>query len=236
LPYAGSGASLFRTWTDEIAEAIEICPIQLPGRENRLRESPFADLSLLSDVLVKALSPYLDMPYALFGHSMGALISFEVCRRLEQSAVIPPMHLFVSGRSAPDLPDPHPVSPQLPDDEFIGELRRLQGTTEEVLENREFLQMLLPLLRADFTLSDSYVYTEKDPLSCPITAFGGFEDIEAPPDMLHPWAGHTRNSFEVHFYHGKHFFILDEYKSMIEHISGRMMSSLTTDGPVKSSA
>src|SRR6266480_2306887 len=172
FPYAGGGASLFRTWSEHLPEDIEVCPVQLPGREDRLLERPFSDLPSLVDALAPALLPYLDMPYAFFGHSMGSLISFELARYLRQMEYSHmPVHLFVSGHSAPQIPDPNPPSYHLPEPEFIEELRHLRGTSEELLQNAEFLQLLIPLLRADFALCETYKYIHDKPLPFAISAF-----------------------------------------------------------------
>src|SRR5205814_4666171 len=167
FPYAGGGASIFRTWSENLPPEIEACPIQLPGRESRLLEAPFSQLFSLIEPVAQALLPYLDMPCAFFGHSMGALVSFELARYLRRQHGLSPVHLFVSGRRAPQLSDPDPPIHPLPEAEFLEELRSLKGTPEEVLQNTELLQLLLPLLRADFAVCETYAYAPETPLLCP---------------------------------------------------------------------
>lgn len=215
FPYAGGGASIFRFLSEQAPAEIEICPVQLPGRENRLSEPAFFSLDLLLATLLKILSPYFDIPYAFFGHSMGALISFELARSLRQIRQIrKPGHLFVSGHRAPHLSDPRPPAHLLPDPQLIETLRRLHGTPEDVLEHGELLQLLLPLLRADFTLCETYNYRLEPPLSCPISALGGLQDQEVPHESILAWRQHTSDSFQTHFFPGNHFFLNTEQKAL----------------------
>jgi medium-chain acyl-[acyl-carrier-protein] hydrolase len=216
FPYAGGGASLFRFLVERAPKDIEICPVQLPGREGRFIESPFASLDLLLFPLYQAILPYLEEPYAFFGHSMGALISFELTRLICQKRQVPePVHLFVSGHRAPHLPDPRPPLHQLPDPELIDALRDLNGTPEDVLKQSELLQLLLPLLRADFALCETYTYRSGPPLSCPISALSGLQDEGVSRESVLAWREHTKNSFKAHFFAGDHFFLLKEQSEVL---------------------
>src|SRR5581483_9264935 len=195
---------------------IEVCPVQLPGRENRLLEAPFAHLSALVETLIAVLQPYLDMPYAFFGHSMGALISFELARALRRrGCTLSPAHLFVSGHRAPHIADPDPPSYALPTPEFIEELRGLDGTPEAVLQNDELLHLLLPLLRADFSLCETYRYYQEKPLRCPVTAFGGLQDKSVSREMIGSWREQTCGQFKVRFFAGDHFFLEKEQVAVL---------------------
>jgi surfactin synthase thioesterase subunit len=227
FPYAGGGASLFRAWSEYLPQDIEVCPVQLPGREKRLLETPFSHMPALIDMLVSILLPYIDMPYALFGHSMGALICFELARRLYLAEHISePVHLLISGHHAPQLPDPTMPIYYLPDPEFIEGLRRLKGTPEEMLQNEELLPLLLPVLRADFSLCEMYKYIHLEPLRCPITVFGGSQDLEAPPDTLVAWREQTSGPFKVHLFSGDHFFLHQEQPALLEALSLDLFASL----------
>jgi medium-chain acyl-[acyl-carrier-protein] hydrolase len=220
FPYAGGGASIFHTWSEHLSQSIEVCPVQLPGREDRLMERPLSNMPSLLDALVPALLPYLDMPYAFFGHSMGSLICFELARRLRQMEYRDmPVYLFVSGHSAPQIPDPGPPTYHLPESEFIEELRRLKGTSEDLLQNAEFMQLMMPLLRADFALCDTYNYIHDKPLSVPISAFGGLQDPETPPDGVRAWHAQTTGRFQLRFLEGDHFFIHKEQRSLLQALS-----------------
>jgi medium-chain acyl-[acyl-carrier-protein] hydrolase len=216
FPYAGGAASIFRTWSETLPSEIEVCPVQLPGRENRLMEPAFSHIQPLIATLAQALLPLLDTPYAFFGHSMGALISFELARYLYREDHEGPLHLFASGHRAPHLPDPDPPTSHLPEAAFIEELRKLEGTPEEVLQNSELLQLLLPLLRADFRLCETYQYIADKPLPCPITAFGGLQDSEAPRETVLAWKIHTDNTFKARFFMGGHFFIRTEQSALLQ--------------------
>src|SRR4051812_36705935 len=165
FPYAGGSASIYRAWGSQLPSEIEVCPIQLPGRETHLMRKPFQQLRPLVDALALAIFPYLNKPFAIFGHSMGALIGFELVRHVRRLYGLEPCHLFVSGHRAPQLPDPHQPIYFLPDEELKNELQRIGGTPEDVLLNTELLQVMFPLLRADFEVSETYRYLPEQPLS-----------------------------------------------------------------------
>src|SRR2546421_56050 len=207
FPYAGGSASIFHSWSDALPSQIEVCPVQLPGRERRLREPPFTRLAPLLQALTQALRPYMNMPFALFGHSMGALISFELARELRRQDNSGPVHLFVSGSRAPQKPDPDPPVHALPEEKFIEKLRRLNGTPEAVVQNPELMMLVLPILRADFALYETYVYLTEEPLNCPISAFGGLQDNRLGRDDLVAWRDQTRMSFSLDMFPGNHFFL-----------------------------
>ncbi|MEM9903516.1 MAG: thioesterase II family protein [Cyanobacteria bacterium P01_D01_bin.44] len=208
FPYAGGGAlSCFRDWPKQLPPTIEVCTIELPGRGMRLNEPPFTQLTLLAEGIAQSLLPYLNKPFVFFGHSMGGLTSFEVARFLRRSHSRSPIHLFVSGRRAPQIPDSAPPIHTLPDADFIEELRRLNGTPEAVLANRELMQLLLPALRADFTVLETYVYQPESPLNCPITAFGGLQDPDVSCEMLEAWQKQTSAAFSTRMFLGDHFFM-----------------------------
>jgi medium-chain acyl-[acyl-carrier-protein] hydrolase len=207
FPYAGGGCSTYSAWSALLPEEIEVCPVQLPGRETRITEPPYTTIEALIPPLVEALLPYLDMPFALFGHSMGALISFEVARYLSEQYAQLPVRLVVSAHRAPHLPDTKAPIHHLPAKDFVHELLRLQGTPAEAASHDELLQLILPTLRADFTLCETYTYQQAEPLSCPITALGGLQDHAVPRSHLEAWQAQTKATFQTRFFIGNHFFI-----------------------------
>jgi medium-chain acyl-[acyl-carrier-protein] hydrolase len=207
FPYAGGGASIYHTWQTSLSPEIDICPVQLPGRENRIMEPPFDDLPLLVQAIAGVLLPYLETPFAFFGHSMGTLISFELARQLRRQNAPTPVHLFVSGHRAPQLPDPDPPTYHLPEAEFVDSLRRFNGTPETVLQNAELMQVMLPALRADMTISETYKYTPEEPLDCSISAFCAMQDSEASYDSMLAWREQARGSFRIRLLPGDHFFL-----------------------------
>jgi medium-chain acyl-[acyl-carrier-protein] hydrolase len=219
FPYAGGSASIFRTWSGGLPAEIEVCPVQLPGRGSRLMEPPYTRLSRLVQTLSRVLHPYMDVPFAFFGHSMGALLCFELARQLRRLYGLNPLHLFVSGHRAPQIPDPDPPIHQLPDDEFMEELHCLNGTPEDVLQNALLMQLMLPALRADFEMCEAYMYTIEAPLGCPISAFGGLQDQNILRSDLEAWRDQTSVSFKLRMFPGDHFFLHTSKLLLLETLS-----------------
>lgn len=215
LPYAGGGASIFRLWADKLPEEVEVCPIFLPGHERRMREPPFKRLQPLVEALEQALLPFMDVPFAFFGHSMGTLISFELIRHLRRNQQAGPVHLFASSFRAPQLPDRNPPLHQLPDAEIIDMLTRIGGTPQSILQHAELMKMLIPIMRADFELCETYVYAPEPPLDCPITAFGGEQDMLVSAQELEIWRTQTRGPFSVNLFPGDHFFLHDQQDALL---------------------
>jgi len=207
FPYAGGSSFIYNNWSKTISENIEICAIQLPGRANRMNEKPFTGVEPLVEVLTEKILPFTTMPFAFFGHSMGAIICYELAINLRKKANIEPLHLFVSGRSAPHLAANDRITYNLPDQDFIKEIAKLNGTPKEILQNAELLELLFPLLRADFELVETYKYNKQQQLNCPISAFGGSEDEEVSIDDLKAWKVHTKAGFKLNVLDGDHFFI-----------------------------
>ena len=208
FPFAGGGASLFRMWPDALPSTVEVCAIQLPGRENRMREPPLTRITDVVDMLATNLGPRITRPFALFGPSLGALISFELARKLRQQHCSTPICLFVSGRRAPRLPDPYPPLHDLPEPLFLARVRhRYNGIPQQVLAEPELMQLFLPTLRADLTLLETYTYHSEAPLDCPISAFGGTHDEQATYDALLAWREETNSTFSVRVFPGDHFFV-----------------------------
>jgi medium-chain acyl-[acyl-carrier-protein] hydrolase len=181
--------------------------VQLPGRGSRLAEVPFQHLPDMIEALAGALSSLWDKPFAFFGHSMGALIGLELARWLRRERDIMPVHLFVSGRRAPQLPEPESPTYNLPEAEFVRRLRILNGTPQGVLEHPELMQLMIPLLRADFSVCETYEHKSEPPLNCPLTVFGGIEDTEVPYEQLEPWRELTSSAFAIRMFPGDHFFL-----------------------------
>lgn len=220
--YAGGGALSFRTWSDSLPSHVEVCPIELPGRGIRLKEPPFTRLENLLQALSKALLPSLSKPFAFFGHSLGALVSFELARLLHRNHRFSPVHLFVSGHRAPQIPDPDPPIHALPEPAFLEELRRYNGTPEEVFNNTELMQLFLPTLRADFAVIETYVYAPSPRLNCPITAFGGLQDWKASCHELEAWREQTNAAFSVQMFPGDHFFVHSSRSLLLQSLSRKL--------------
>jgi medium-chain acyl-[acyl-carrier-protein] hydrolase len=206
FPYAGGGAAIYRGWENYVPSGVEILAIQPPGRGNRFREPAFDRMDHLVAAAATAMEPFLHLPIVLFGHSVGAMASFELAHRLGYHGV-KVRHLFVSGARAPQLRRNRYNIHDLPEDEFITELKTLNGTPPEVLENPELMRMISKTLRADFAIAETYSCSHAEPLSCPITVLGGLDDTLAAREDLEAWRIHTTNSFDLWQLPGDHFFI-----------------------------
>lgn len=215
FPYAGGGASIYRGWAASLPADHEVCPVQLPGRESRLREQPFTHLGPMVQALADALPPCFDLPFVFFGHSMGALIAFELARELRRRGGSLPLHLFVSGRRAPQLPVREAPIHGLPEPEFIVKLRELNGTPEEVLQHAELMRLLLPILRADFAVNETYEYAPAESFDFGISAFGGLGDEEVTREHLEAWREQARGRFRLRMLPGDHFFLHGGGKNLI---------------------
>jgi surfactin synthase thioesterase subunit len=222
LPYAGGGASIFRQWSNKLPSNVELCPIELPGRDNRIAEKPISNLDILTDNLMDVLLQHLDKPFALFGHSMGALIAYELASKLQLKQVNP-VCLFVSGRAAPNVAEIYPPFHSLPDIEFIEKLSSVYfAIPDVVLKDKELMELFLPMLRADMTLVETYIHSQLQPLDCPILALGGLEDKEATQDRLANWRKYTSASFSIYVFSGGHFYLNENRQPLLQLISQRL--------------
>lgn len=216
LPYAGSGASVYRPWSAQLPADVEVCAIQLPGREGRYGEAPFTDVHALTPALGEAIAGFLDRPFAFFGHSLGALVAYEAALALARDRRLAPAALFVSGRRAPRLPlDRAPIY-HLPQAEFLDELRRLNGTPADVFANAELLEIVLPALRADFQMAETYRPSGAGRLACPVVALGSTGDDRVSVAGLEPWREVTTGAFELAMLPGDHFYLRTEPARLLE--------------------
>lgn len=210
LPHTGGGAALYRTWAERLAPAVDVVSIRLPGRENRFRETPYRRLDDLVDALARAVEPLLDRPYAWFGHSMGALIAYEVSRTLRDRGLRGPGRLLVSGRRAPHLPSRQPRVHDALTPDLVAHLRELNGTPAEVLDSTAALSLLLPMVRADFAVSETYRWRPRRPLDCPVLVLGGRADALTTPAELAGWREYSTAGCEVRTFDGGHFYLHEE--------------------------
>ena len=220
FPYAGGGASLYRTWQEDLPSSIEVCAVQLPGREGRLRDAPVAEMARLVPMIADGLGAHLAQPFALFGHSMGAAISFELARELRRRGGPRPVHLFASACPAPHLPDTD-ATHGLPEAEIIEQMRALGGMSEELLQNREMMEMILPVFRADASVTETYAHATEAPLEVPLTAFGGLEDAKATRTEMEAWRQHTSRAFALAMMPGGHFAIQREARGAVLGVVGK---------------
>ncbi len=210
--HAGGGPSLFSRWARLVPKRFELLPVQLPGHEGRFRERPFHDIDSLLAAVIEGLHPLFEDRFALFGHSVGALIAFELARRLRQQGGREPECLIVSSLRAPHLHARmnRAAGPmhQLPDDELLRTVdRRFGGIPAEIAANKEYLAILCPVLRADLAIAETYTFEPQSPLDCPILALGGSGDREVPLHDLMAWEAHTRGGFSWRLFAGGHFYL-----------------------------
>lgn len=215
FPYSGRGASFFYPWVKEFPESIDVCSIQLPGRESRLDEPLCEDFAQLVSDITEAITPNLDLPVAFFGHCLGALLAFEVTRQLRKENLPLPSVLSVSGISAPQVPVSSNPIHELPDAEFLEEMKNFNGISNEMIQNSEWRRIFIPILRADLTLSESYFYKLGQPLDIPILAYAGKFDSSVSPDEVAEWKQQTTQSFLLRVFPGDHFFLQDFRKELI---------------------
>jgi medium-chain acyl-[acyl-carrier-protein] hydrolase len=219
LPHSGSGASQFALWRKHLPPTLDICPIQLPGRENRFREVPLIQIHQIVKILSEELESYFDRPYILYGYSWGAIIVFELARQLRRLGVPPAISLYALARIAPHLPKTDPPLRHLPDDLFLMKLEhRYGGMSPIILQDPELMELLLPTLRADVAAHETYHYSEEEPLDSVIRVLGGTSDVTTTEQGLRGWQRHTKNSFQLTMLEGDHFFIRTNQKSVFDAI------------------
>lgn len=216
---------MFRHWHSELP-TVDVCGVQLPGRESRWSEPALISLPLLTQQLSAQLRPMMDEPFAFFGHSMGALIAFELARLVRRDHGLSPVHLFVSGSRAPHFRSRDTQIYQMPTDKFLEELSRLNGFPPEISENSEFMQFLMPTLRADIALCDTYLFRQESPLDCPITAYGGQDDRNVSADQVEGWKLHTGRRFRQRIFPGDHFFLESEWRAVLADVSAELVRAV----------
>ena len=221
----GGSASEFRSWPAHFPSHIELFAVQLPGREGRLREPFVASTEDLVSGVVAAITPLLDKPYVIFGHSFGAIGGFEVIRELRRRGLRQPFLFIPGGRRGAHVKENKPPIASLSEDEFMEEIRRRYGNHLPIWESAELREMVMPQIHADFALSESYRYCEGAPLDCPIVAFAGVSEKNLTPDALNAWSAHTQRSFESLRFPGGHFFIRESQALVIDTIKQAIVSA-----------
>jgi medium-chain acyl-[acyl-carrier-protein] hydrolase len=215
LPYAGGGPHIFAPWRNRLSDEVGIYGAQLPGRGRRFSEPPLTEVEGIVEAMADAVAPLLNRPLALFGHSMGGLLAFELARSCRRRAGVEPSRLFVSGINAPQAPRLRDKIHHLDDAQFLDEISRLGGMPAEILANKEMLRLMLPTLRADFAAVETYTYRPETPLSCPIIVFGGLQDPCYQSDELDGWREQTTGRFSRHLMPGGHFFLCDSEAELL---------------------
>jgi surfactin synthase thioesterase subunit len=220
LPHAGGSAPFYRPVAQALYPRVEVLAVQYPGRQDRRHEAMIDDLGELADRVSEAVVAAVDRPFALFGHSMGATLAYEVAIRLERQRLFP-LRVFASGRRAPSCHRDERVHLR-DDDGMVAELRALSGTDQRVFGDEELLRMVLPAIRNDYRAAETYRYTPGAPLRCPVTALAGESDPKASPDEVAAWSTHTDGEFELRTYTGGHFYLLDHTADVLRVIGERL--------------
>lgn len=227
FPCAGATAPAYRIWANKLPPEVEIYLVQLPGRGSRLNEQPFTKLSDLVQTLVPILQPHLNIPFAFFGHSLGALLSFEIARQLRRQNFSIPVHLFVCCSPAPQKPNLDSPIHALPTTAFLTQLRdRYNGIPLSISRDRELMQLFLPSLRADLEMLETYFYTPEKPLDCSISAFGGWQDLAIGSCDLAEWRDQTCNSFSLQMFPGDHFFLHNNTSLFLQVLSQQLSQAI----------
>lgn len=223
FPHAGGCASAYRSWS--AMEGVEVLAIQWPGREGRLGEVPFRRLGAMVDAAVQAARRFLEeRPYAVFGHSLGAKIAYEFCRKVASLGLPPPRRLFVAGCPAANLGDRSAPLHGLSDDKFLAAIADLGGSPPSVLEAADLMALLLPMLRADYTASETYLWRPGPRLVCPISALGGEDDADVSLEELAAWAALTDGKCETRLFPGGHFFVSSDATEVMDHVRLRFLA------------
>jgi len=226
LPYAGGGASIFRYWSDLLTADVEVCAVQLPGRDRRINEPAVKRMSELVELLARQIIPFLDRPYVLFGHSLGALMAFELARELRRHNALSPSALLVSGSPAPQLLKIETAVAALPDVDFVSKLGLLTATPKAVLEDCELLELILPRMRADFSVLETYTFCEEPPFTFTIGVFGGSEDHKVPFAALQAWGEHSTGKAHITIVSGDHYFINGQKRQFIAALDACLQSCI----------
>jgi medium-chain acyl-[acyl-carrier-protein] hydrolase len=227
FPYAGGSAAAFRGWHAAAPADVDVWAVQLPGRGKRFRETLLRRMPALVEAAGHAVAPMTTRPFVFYGHSMGAVLSFEIARWLRGRGLPTPERLLVSGRGAPHLPFSSADTYRLPDAEFIAYLRELNGTPTELLEDAEARALLLPVIRADFEAVQTHVFTPGAPLSCPIHVYGGAADVTLETSHLQEWRQHTTAESTCDVFPGDHFFIEDPNGAFLRRVHEHVEKALT---------
>ena len=227
--YLGGGASAFRDWQDELPPQIEVCPVQLPGRENRRGDVPIDRMADLVTALVENLSPYCDRPLAIYGHSMGTIVGFEFARRLQAERGISPTHFFAGGYYAPEMRSRFQTKRHWEEDEIISKAATLLEAPEEILANKEFMRALAPTIKADLSLLGEYQYAPGSILDCPLTAFGGVDDHEVTEADVAVWRNYSSGRFDLQMAPGGHLFLLDHRRWLVQRILRQLQRYLSSE-------
>ncbi len=224
LPYSGASAMVYSRWRRKLPAWVQLRPVELPGRGTRMGEPLQTDMRALARQLAGEQRLAASTPYALLGHSLGALLAFELAHELQALGCPSPRALFACGTAAPtrreDYDDNQWREPKT-DQQLVSDLRELGGTREEVLANAELMELTLPILRADFLLCGRYAYRQRSPLQCPLHVLAGQTDRASEAQLL-AWRQESQGAFSLHWFLGGHFFIHEHEDRVLRILAGAL--------------
>lgn len=229
--HAGGNSGVFKDWKDALPSEVDVMPLDLPGRGRYQRDLPRRRMAELIEELGCRVSRSLDIPVALFGHSMGALVAFEVAHFIRATQYAKLVHLFVAGCPAPQCSPIRCPSSNTSNEELVDELRRMRGTPKAVLDSPELMEIILPTLRADFEVVETYICRTRARLDCPIRVYGGIDDSERPADSLSGWEEQSSISCSIQMFPGDHFFPISYRPQLLKVLSNDLRNVLTRLDP-----
>ncbi len=224
IPYAGGSANIYKNWDSGLSKNIELCPIELAGRGRRITEKPYENLeAAVNDVFNQIVDDIVEFDYAFFGHSMGAFLAYEVTQKIMSLGLRTPLHVFFSGRKPPCAPRRAKLFSMMSSAEFEEGILALGGTPPEFFQYPELKKIFIPLLRSDFSISETIVDRPKIiPLDTDISVLLG-ETEGIPPEVAVQWYAHTQNKCDIHYIDGDHFFLLNQQESVVNIINERLV-------------
>ncbi|MDP5142178.1 thioesterase domain-containing protein [Rheinheimera baltica] len=231
FPYAGGNAGTYLAWAEKLHYQVELVALQLPGRATRIAEPAISDMHQMIEALLNQSTCFTQLPYVLFGHSLGSKVAYEFAANMCRQRNRPPSHVIVSGSGAPHLPVEHLPLYNLPEAEFIAKLEKLQGTPVEVLQNKELMAMLTPLIRADFKIADTYI-PDASPIECPFTILGGTQDHDVTTEMLAAWNQLTSAPGKIHMIEGNHFFV-EQNRAAVLYVVNQVLENVLSASTAK---
>jgi len=228
FPCSGGGANMYRHWQKRL-ENVEVCAVQLPGRERRMADAPIDNLGELVKQVMPAMESLLDKPYIVFGHSMGGLLGYEIVKQIQKCQLRLPKWLIVYAYRSPEIVNRNKTLHELSDNDFINELRHYGGTPKQVLDHDETMKLVLPTIRADFKIHEKYRFIDEFPVKCPITAIAGCDDNFVPIEDMTPWKNKTNNSFELKTIQAGHFLNPQAENQLLDSIQTRINDFIHED-------
>ncbi|MCP3742352.1 thioesterase II family protein [Rossellomorea sp. BNER] len=226
IPFAGGSAVIYSKWKKWMAHSIEVNEVELAGRGRRMNEPLIENMEEMVEDIYDSIKNYITEPYSIFGHSMGGLLTYELCHKLQKEGYPAPVHVFVSGRKAPQLKARKKLIHSLPDQEFITEILKYDGMDKNIFENKELANIFLPILKADFKLIETYKFNPPfNLLKSNISVFHGMDDKTVDVEELSLWSEVTKKESKIYTFPGGHFFI-NEYPEQVVNKINETLSGL----------